>query len=354
MSSQTLKVPDNTKIQTPLSSNATKKSFFPKASKGSIAIQVVLAFVVIVILYILTLVMLNIDSLVATQDTRIKPRQTTKIIDGYISVNAISNKSYNTVTPTAKPYLRMGKSINSVGGAEFTYQFWMRVDDPNDDNFKDLVILLKGDKRKYNLGYYKQSDPTDNTKYKLAKKLDSEYAIACPMIQFMNSYRELKVRLNTNKNPITDIDLLINLDSDSTRRNLMSLMAVKKWFLLTFVFRDHMSVSQGTENGIEFTYYINDIAYHTYKANSDDNLNLGRNTIKHNDGDFYLFPDNTKSGDFLKMGNINYYNYALTSEEVKKVFESGPPTYPAINDNDENSSQPLYLSAYNKIDIYNY
>jgi hypothetical protein len=320
-----------------------------KAGKSSIAIQIVLAFVVIIILYIITLVMLNIDSLIATQDTRITPRQTTKVIDGFISVNAISNKSYNTITPAAQPYLRMGKSINTVGGAQFSYQFWMKIEDPNDEYFKDLVILLKGDKRKYNLGFYRE---IENNKHKLVDKLESQYAIACPMIQFTNSYRELRVRLNTSKNPIVDIDLKVNNDSDSSRRNLMSLIAIKKWFLLTFIFKDNMSLAQGSENGIEFSYYINDVPYGIYTADTP-NLNLARNTIKHNDGDFYLFPNNTNSGDFLKMGNINYYNYALNVDEVKETFASGPPTYPAVADTSE-GSQPLYLSAYNKIDIYNY
>jgi hypothetical protein len=95
---------------------------------------------------------------------------------------------------------------------------------------------------------------------------------------------------------------------------------------------------------------VNDVAY--VKRTGSDIPSFKGNTLKQNDGDLYIFPDNTQSGEFVKLGNINYYNYALSASEVEKAFKMGPPNYPAMPVNDK-TAQPSYMSAYNRIDIYN-
>ena len=55
----------------------------------------------------------------------------------------------------------------------------------------------------------------------------------------------------------------------------------------------------------------------------------------------------------MKIGNINYFNYGLSPKQIKNSFEFGPPSYPAVPPN-ENENKPAYLSAFNKIDMYNY
>ena len=66
-----------------------------------------------------------------------------------------------------------------------------------------------------------------------------------------------------------------------------------------------------------------------------------------------LILDLENGTDFLKIGNITYYNYALSTNDVINVFNNGPPTNSLIVEKKDNNSA-AYLSAYNKIDIYNY
>jgi len=330
-------------------------NFFPDIPPIQIAIQIVLGIVIIIILYIITLIMLNIDSIVASSDTSVKPKQMTKIIDGFASISYLNNKSYNTVTPTANSFRKIPKSVNTSGGAQFTYQYWIRIEDANDALFTDLVVLHKGDNRKFNVGYYENSPiTTSHPENRLLSTNISVPVIACPMIKFGNSYRDLNIMVNTTKNPFVNVNIAVTpADSQRTSgsKNLLSLLALKNWYLFTFVFKDNIAATNNTENGISLTIYINDVQYYTYTPT--DIPEFGNNTLKQNEGDLYLFPDLQNGTDFLKIGNINYYNYALDVDDVIKVFEKGAPTHSIVLDNLKNN-QPSYLSAYNKIDIYNY
>lgn len=320
-------------------------NFFPEdITSMTIAIHIVIGIIVIIILYIITLIMLSIDTIVASSDTTVKPKQMTKIIDGFASITYINNKSYNTVTPNAESFRKISKSVNTQGGGQFTYQYWMRIEDANDALFKDLVILHKGDKRKFNVGYY---DPTSNKKVDQQKQVP---VIACPRIKFGNSYRDFNIMVNTSKNPFVNVNVSSSRAFTVGSKNLLSLLALKSWYLFTFVFKDNMSAETSSENGITLIIYINDVQYYTYTPN--DIPEFGNNTLAQNEGNLYLFPDLENGTDFLKIGNINYYNYALDTDDVIKVFQKGAPTHSVVTD--LKKDQPSYLSAYNKIDIYNY
>lgn len=327
-------------------------NFFPDISSMEIAIQIVLGIVIIVILYIITLIMLSIDSIVASSDTTVKPKQMTKIMDGFASISRINNKSYNTVTPTAESFRKISKSVNTAGGAQFTYQYWIRVEDANDALFKNLVVLHKGDKRKFNVGYYDNLPITQSHPNNMLLSTDiSVPVIACPMIKFGNSYRDLNIMVNTTKDPFVNVNISVTPDRTNGSKNLLSLLAMKNWYLFTFVFKDNIAAENTTENGINLTIYINDTAYYTYTPT--DIPAFRNNTLKQNEGNLYLFPDLQNGTDFLKIGNINYYNYALDVNDVIKVFQKGAPNHSTITENNK-TDQPSYLSAYNKIDIYNY
>lgn len=322
---------------------------FPSSSPTSIAIQIVLAIVVIIILYIITLVVLNVDTIVLASNSKVKPREMTKIIDGQAGIVALSGKSYNTGVVQAGNFKKIGRSINTAGGAQFTYQFWMKIDDANDTYFADQVILLKGDKRKFNLGFYSQNPSTET--YRRVTEMKNQYAIACPMISFLDTYRSFKVRLNTHKHPLVDIDIKMNQNPGSiSNQNLLSLLALNNWYLFTFVFQDSFSIPQAAEDGIRFIMYVNETPY--VEHNSGTMPELKGNTLKQNEGDLNLFPTNTNSNNFASFGNIAYYNYALTANEVLKVFEKGYPTHSSVPEGNK-SDQPPYITAFNKIDIYN-
>ena len=319
------------------------------------AIQVIVAFIVILVLYIVTLSVLNIDGLVKSVSLELKQKDIVNILDGYGTPSFLRQLRYNTVNPYTSNYKRVAKSINSTGGASFTYQFWIKIDEADDTLYKDLVLLLKGDDRLYNAVYYKQERP-GSANYTYIGSEEGRH-INCPMISFGNSYREFKVRFNTNNRVSNEVSISMNPSGSATsRKNLLSLLPLN-WAMVTFVFEDNYSIMENSENGIKFTFYFNDVPYWSASASSDPQIIQRNDTLKQNDGDLHVMPGlaNTTSvmSDFMKMGNIKYYNYAVTSDEVRSAYALGPPSFPAKRD-EKVEAKPAFIGAMNKIDIYNY
>ena len=125
-----------------------------------IYLQLIAALIVIIVLYIITLLILRTDSIMASTDNKVHPNEIIKVIDGYGTVAQLSNFTYNTYNPYASDYKMIPRSIDSKGGASFTYQFWMKIKSTSDSLYADnggQIILLKGDNRQYQTGLYSQS-----------------------------------------------------------------------------------------------------------------------------------------------------------------------------------------------------
>jgi hypothetical protein len=144
----------------------------------------------------------------------------------------------------------------------------------------------------------------------------------------------------------------MNVDAEpSARKNLLSLLPIN-WTLLTFVFEDNYSIIDNSENGIKISFYINDTPYWSDSAST--NPRLRNNFFKQNDGNIYFLPNLKTSTDFMKMANVRYYNYSVTQSEIKQTYLRGPPNYHATKNEEKSSVKPSFISALNKVDIYNY
>jgi hypothetical protein len=321
----------------------------------NIALQVVGATLVIIILYVITLVVLNIDSIVVSNTgMEIKQRESTIIADGFAGPSFFYGVEYNTINPMVENYMKISRSANAQGGISFTYQMWVKVEDANDEYFKDLIILHKGDTTKYKVAYYQAapSAASDTQTYKLQSQLPADSYIACPQIAFGQSYRDMIVKFNSNNNIVNEINITMDADAEpSSRKNLMSLLPVN-WCLLTFVFEDHYSLVEGSENGIKFTFYINEMPYWSESPTSRPSFR--NDYLKQNDGNLYMFPNLDVSSEFMKIGNIKYYNYALQQNEIRNTFLAGPPKYAAVRNEGEKAATIPMLSALNKLDVLNY
>ena len=309
-------------------------------------IQVIFGIVVVAILYVITLIVLNVDNIVSQKSVVVRPREMTTIIDGWANSSYLAKMSFNTINSFSDNFRKIGKSINTSGGAQFTYQFWMRIENTDNEAFKNQVILLKGDNRKYKTAYY-----DIDTKKLMTNDTSVDYMIKCPLIKFGNSYKELEVQINTNKNISYNIPIRSTSSADgSMRQNALSLLPLN-WFLFTFVFEDNYSTLDSAENGIKFNFYLNDFPQHSIQASSD--ILLRNNFLKQNEGGLHILPAMNNANDFIKLANIRYYNYALSHKDVAGVYARGPPSHSAVFTS-KKSTKPAYISAYNKMDIYNY
>jgi hypothetical protein len=232
----------------------------------------------------------------------------------------------------------------------------MKINDTAYSNFENLTVLLKGDTRKYQMGLYNPKDgkkiPYDPTIYN--SQSESQYLIKCPSICFGKSYKELVIELNTNKDPNVRMEVTLDGSGDNpgSKRNLLSLLP-SSWYLITYVIEDNYSSLLSGENGIKIILYVNDFPYMTMSAATHPKLR--NNTLKQNDGNLYLFPDNKSPSNFMKISNLRYYNSAQTAEQISDVFSKGPASYPAkLHTNHDISNAPAFLSSFNKMDVYNY
>lgn len=315
-----------------------------------ITLQIVAALVIILVLYIVTLYVLNIDSIVINTGSEVKAREETVLIDGYAGPSYMYDLDYNTINPMVDNFRKIGRAANSAGGASFTYQFWIKVEEANDELFRNLILFVKGDKKSYNLATYEKVDTTGSS-YKIVDKFPPSIYVTCPMIYFGKSYREIRVRYNSNNRVYNEVIVNMSPDGEPTsRKNIMSLLPLN-WTLLTFVFEDNYSLVANAENGIKFTMYVNDVPYWIESASSTPIMK--NDFLKQNDGNIHFMPNLKVSTEFVKVGNFKYFNYPVQQHEVKSTYLKGPPSY-AASKVDKYAVKPSYISALNKLDIVNY
>lgn len=316
-----------------------------------IFVQLLLAFVIILILYITTLIILRIDTLVIFPSFTVKQREETIIQSEKANSGNLPGYRYNTIFPFRKDYVKIAQSVNGSTGTQFTYQFWMKVNDSDPSNFQDLVLLLKGDSKKYKIGYY---DMKTNKRLPDLDE-DADYMIKCPLIRFKGGYKNLVVEMNTNNHPNLKLD--INLDGNNdcrtitspttdgntttttvcdNRKNLLTLLPLD-WFLFTFVFEENYSVTESTENGIKFTLYLNDLPIFSKSGSSFPSLR--NNFIKQNDGDLYMLPNLQGKLNVLELSDVKYFNYAKNDSEVRNDYNKRAKTF-----SENSKSQNLYTS----------
>lgn len=326
-------------------------------AKTSTAIQVIIGAIVILILYIISLLVLNTDSLVVFVNSRVKQNETINIFQGVKSVTKLSGTNYNTVNPFSETFIKIPRSLNDKGGAQFSYQFWMKIGDTNYANYKDLTILLKGDDKKYVKGLYDQTThnllPYKASIYNQnpnATSTHPEYMVKCPLIKFGDSYKNMIIEFNTNKDPNARMEVVLD-GTDQYKKNVLSLSPLN-WYLITYVIEDNFSAAYGSANGIQVTLYVNDFPYQVSSAATDPLLR--NNYLKQNDGNLYLFPDVQIAKEFMQLSNMRYFNYAVSQHDVANAFSQGPSLYAPKEPSPPNgANSPAFLSSYNKIDVYN-
>jgi hypothetical protein len=263
------------------------------------------------------------------------------IFSGWIDTKSFSDKSYTTYNMFAKNYRKLPRSVNKTGGAQFSYSVWVKFKDFSDKNLANKVLFVHGDKSKYpysvTASYNGKKGETRNL---------TDYLIKCPLVRFGNNAGELIIEYNTTKN-VSESVRVIHKDNDKNetiRRNLFSIIP-GKWTLFTFVFRDDKRYDS-PEDGVELQFYLNDVMYTRHTS-------IGG--LRLNKGDIHILPNTTN--DPISEGymcDLTYYNYALNMNDVKDILKRGVNTkrYSELED-DADFNEPLHLSQYNKLEIYN-
>jgi hypothetical protein len=311
---------------------AKMMNFFESRSVASVLVQVVLGLLVVILIYWMSLVVLRSDNLSNNDALDVNKQRQVAIIDGYAQSSQLAGTVYSTVQQYAHNYQPLNPSSNIKGGAQFTYSFWMKVDQPTDALNK--VIFIRGDKK--NTYTYKSTDHMNGS----IETTTTDYAVFCPMVSFGASEGEFVVDFNT-VHKIKETMYISTLKSDNNvfRKNLMSLMT-SKWFMMTIVFEDNIPIND-FENGLHVNFYINEILYQSATWPT---------MMKQNTGDLFFFPETSVNG--CAISDFRYYNYALAMPQIQVRSRSGPSSKP-ISSTTKSFNNPMVLSDYNKLDIYN-
>jgi hypothetical protein len=313
------------------------KKVSPKGETLNIILQVVGGVVLAAVIYWLSLFALNRDKLVITSRTEAKKPGPFPIVKGYIDCVSGMNMRFNTYNSDTKNYALMPRSVNRRGGAQFSYSFWMYLDDVSDENIKNKVIFCRGDTTLYD---YKIVNKEDS----VIKESGKDRIIKCPLVRFGNNYKELIAEFNTTDRFDEQMVIMNNVsETDSAvRRNALSLTP-HYWVMFTFVFEDNVPIND-FENGIAIKFYINDTLYQLHRVKS---------TLKQNNGDFVVLPDSSGTGiKSARLADLVYHNYAISDIDVKRLYNNGP-SKSRYSYNNASFGMPLYLAASNRVDQTN-
>lgn len=298
-------------------------------SPAGIAAQILVGCLLVLLVYWLALKALDADSL-QNAKLDVNKKSIVNIITGYAESSQLAKQSFNTVNSFASAYLPLNPSVNIKGGAQFTYSLWLYVGNPTQAAVSLKPVFMRGDSTKYNY------TATTNG----ASKSSLDYVAMCPLLQFGNKPMDFDIRFNTSNNVNEVMKIHSQTSSNSIYRQNLLNMLQSQWFMMTIVFEDNIPIND-FENGLSVKVYINGSLYQsaTYAA-----------MLKQNNGNFFLFPEG--SVDQCKISSFNYYNYAQGEMEIQATMGSGPSSKPQTSLT-STFIQPLALSDYNMMDIYN-
>jgi hypothetical protein len=312
-------------------------------------------------------------------------RKETEIFNGIIDFNDIRELKYNTKNRAHEKYRDISPSINQQGGAEYTYNFWLYVDQgritqlKNDSN-KDILLFLKGEKQFYynnDFNYNCMFKSTDNSIIKHPVLLTKN-----PLVRLSSDGKNLAVDYNNILSPDSyqnnsKYNRCDNIDNNKPwwdrNKNMIGVYDIEfsnKWFMVTIVMKeiaDNNNIL--TKNRAICRIYINGLLIFENKVETiyGSNQDIYSATFKNNNSPLYINPifnmkysatstgrkasgeasniiernlpfldmnlikydekyNNENPNDIsgiIKMGDLKYYNYALEADAINQLFRNG-------------------------------
>lgn len=268
-------------------------------------------------------------------------RKQVRVVDGYVDLSAVSDRQWSTADPTHSSYLPITRSVNRGGGSQFSYSFWMKTNASKDPaSLANHILLLRGDPTPT---YVERTEFTTQQ----TSQLSPEPLVQCPCIKFGASTSEMVISMNTTTSPYERF--VVGDRPPSTHRaptdQYNALNVVQgQWTLYTITFEDNMDINNFA-TGLVVRFYVNDSLYDSYRSASKLRLNQGK---------LYLSPNRRAESGSVIIGDVSYFNRALNPEDVRVLFEQGPPKKAAKDISvfgPSHETSPRYLTEYNKLDL---
>lgn len=320
-------------------------------------LQILMAVIVVIILLAIGFSIFNMEKVNAIRQAGNLQKQV-PIFTGVKDLSIYNNEVYNTINPYDMTYKDLSLSANQGAGAEFTYNFWLYLD--NSDGLytsatdmrpdagleeSDFVLFMKGDSRAYtynNVCYGNTRDTTRTTK--------TDVLVKCPLVKLQNGLDTLVVEFNTMNKPDAVREMSRNncneqsVDWSFLNSHKVAVSGLsnskynKKWFMVTVIISDtNPSDPLPVRNKARCRIFLNGILQ--LDRYVDGTLYTGStdaSVLRQNQGNFYIAPlITTASGstalttlptghdNMFYMGDLMYYNYALDAATIKGLFAAG-------------------------------
>lgn len=236
------------------------------------------------------------------------PNKPVEILSGVTDMSSLRSKRFATdanAVPTPNPIVHLPASVNRLGGAQFSYTWWMKLSDVSPHNVAQKTLFLRGDPRRYPL---RKVDVSSGE-----SMLPSSYTtqiVKAPLVRFGRTHEELIVDINTTLDLEQSFTTAFGA-SDMGRKHLQ--LMTGRWVMFTIVFQDHVPIDD-FEDGILMQMYVNDVTLVRKTA---------RGALRLNNGDMCFLPnDEAIRGGFL--ADFAYYPWALSRKEIQQRFRKGP------------------------------
>jgi len=320
-------------------------------------IQVFLGIFIVLILLFIAYMVYNYERLDTLRNaSNIKKK--IPIFKGIYDYATHSDVEYNTYKETSNSYRNLIPSINQTGGAEYSYNFWLKIDATNIQRANsygdDILLFLRGSK--IQIPYRETTSKANcllktNGKYILVKN---------PLIRMKKDGTSIIIEYNTLSDPDAyrfDGNSLIKCDTgkwDDRNAGLLGIYDMNsseydnKWFMFTLVLKE-ITPENDILNKFKTSckIFLNGIKMLDREVEAPYNGTTdgipGSAAMKHNRAPLYLNPGNLLSNSAthtnnkiftstddspLQMADLSYYNYALDSDEIKSIFSYGFNKYP--------------------------
>lgn len=302
-------------------------------------------------------------------------RKEVNILSGTYDFNN-SEVKFNTTDPSALNYKNIKPSINQEGGAEYSYNFWLNIDqqklksidgstDP--DMMKDIILFLKGEK---NLYYNNKtnfncantltpSNPIILTKNPLIRLSGDGTKLA---IDYNNIYSSDSYQHGSKYNDCTYLGS--NADWKKKNKNILGIYDIEfnnKWFMVSIVMREVADSNNILSlNRASCKMYINGVKLLDKKVETKYNSLRYSATFRNNASHFYINPrinetivkktmnpyKEVSAETALRTADVKYYNYAINEEMITSLYNKGFNTEVAVTSTNDNK-----LSKYNLVSV---
>jgi hypothetical protein len=286
----------------------------------SAIIQAVLAAAVLATVYYFALAAAMQDSLVVTST---RPKSMIEVAAGKVPLNT-SFVTDKRLTMSGREIIDLPRSMNTKGGAQFSYSFWIKLPEYSRGDFK-RVVLYRGDKTTAEF-----TDPAGGKSMQLPMTF-------CPLVIVKRHGKDTYVSCHVNAQRDKNFSCTAKSVSGETPVNWT------KWNLVTVSVSDVNLYGAANEGAVSCSVWLNQV-----ENKQVGDVKIGG--LLENSGDLHILPTD-KFGDVschgqadIEVRDITYANYAMSSSDIytKIANEADRTVIPYKMHRTESNSQAFW------------